>query len=95
MILKMSPNFMIGGRAVVVDVFNAGVKTLIFPRVKMGETMARELQATLGGKVCVNFDPSAEYVPVRFETGTVDIEETLRKIEAFLRTNDSRWFLYR
>ncbi len=90
----MSPKFLIGGRAVV-DVYEERKETKVFPRVKIGKTLAEELQTTLGGRVCVNFDPTAEYVPVRFETGTVNLEETLKKIEAFLRANDSRWFLHR
>lgn len=88
----MSPEFQVGGRLVVVDVYHAGGETTIFPRVKMGQTMAADLQRELGGLVWVNYDPSRDYVPVKFQAGTMDLRETLEKIEAFLRTNSSRWF---
>lgn len=91
----MSPEFQFGNRTVVVDIYRAGGETSIFPRVKMGKSVVDDLKIALGGKVWVNFDPSAEYTPVRFETGAVEEQEMLRNIEAFLRANSSRWFLPR
>lgn len=92
---NMSPEFLIGKRLVVVDVYHVGGEIAIFPRVKMGQTMAVELHRELGGRAWVNYDPSKEFVPVMFKTGTMDLGETLAKIEEFLRANDSRWFLPR
>lgn len=89
----MSPEFQIRGKIMVVDIYNETGRVTIIPRVLMGESIAKELQKALGGRAWVLYDPSATYVPVQVRN--INVGETLDQIVAFLRANDSRWFLPR
>jgi hypothetical protein len=87
----MSPEFIIGGRKVEVVPFG---KTVL-PYVIMGESSAKELQILLAGRAWVNFYRDATF-PVRVDLfSEKDNDWAVEQIVAFLRANDSRWFLPR
>ena len=62
----------------------------IIPRVKIGESVARELERLFGNKARVNYDPSATFISIEVED--IRLDEELRQIVEFLRNHPGKWW---